>query len=153
MSNDLLVPESLPPEGLLVADAYLKHGSVAEAARALDLSQDIVVMQMKTPEVRHYVNTMFMEAGFRNRGRMFDLLDEIINRKIKEAEETDIVSEQDLLSVIETVHKMKMQELNMEIKLIEAQNKIKAPTTQTNIQNNFSGSEGMNGLLDKLIGG
>lgn len=153
MEEDKLLPDLIPPEGLAVAEAYLETGTVADAAAKLGMGVDVVAAQMKTPEVRHYINTVFTESGFRNRERMFGLLDEIINRKIAEAEETGIVSEDDLLSVIEKVHKMKMAELNMEIKLIEAQNKAKSPTTQTNIQNNFSGSEGMNGLLNNLLGG
>ncbi|AXQ66769.1 terminase small subunit [Vibrio phage vB_VpS_PG07] len=151
--EDKLLPEIMAPEGLLVAEAYLETGTVAAAAEKLGMGVEVVAAQMKTPEVRHYINSVFMETGFRNRDRLFGLLDEIINRKIAEAEESGIVSEDDLLSVLEKVHKMKMAELNMEIKLIEAQNKQKAPANQTNIQNNFSGSEGMNGLLGSLING
>lgn len=152
MQEDKLLPDIIPPEGLMIAEAYIEHGSIAAAAQALGMGVEIVAAQMKMPEVRHYINTIFMESGFRNRGRMFGLLDTVINKKIEEAEETGIVSEDDLLTVIEKVHKMKMQELTMEIKMLEAQNKLKAPTNQTNIQNNFGGSEGMNGLLTQLMG-
>jgi len=152
MSDDRLLPDIIAPEGLQIAEAYLTHGSVKEASAALGVGTDIIAAQLKLPEVRHYINTVFMESGFRNRGRMFGLLDEIINKKIQEAEETGIVSEEDLLTVVEKVHKMKMAELNMEIKLLEAQSKAKTPTNQTNIQNNFSGSDGMAGLMNRLMG-
>lgn len=152
MTEDKLLPDLIAPEGLAIAEAYLRAGTVTDAAAELGLGTDIVAAQLKKPEVRHYINTIFMETGFRNREKMFGLLDEVINRKIQEAEETGIVSEEDLLSVIEKVHKMKMAEMNMEIKLIEAQNKAKGPTTQTNIQNNFGGSEGMSNLMNRLTG-
>lgn len=153
MTDNTLLPDIIAPEGLIVAEAYLEHGSVAAAADALGMGTDIVAAQLKTKEVRNYIDTMFMETGFRNRGRMFGLLDEIINRKIQEAEETDIVSEEDLLTVVEKVHKMKMAEMNMQIKMIEAEAKAKGPSVQNNIQNNFAGSDGMSNLMDKLIGG
>ena len=151
--EDKLLPDIIAPEGLAIAEAYLQAGSVQAAADSMSMDVGIVAAQLKSPEVRHYINTVFMETGFRNRGKMFGVLDEIINRKLIEAEESGLVSEDDLLTVLEKAHKMKIAEMTMEIKLLEAQNKAKTPTTQTNIQNNFTGSDGMNNLMNRLTGG
>lgn len=152
---DEIVPTTGSPEGLELAEAYLTHGTAAGVSKELGIPVEVVAKELQKPEIRTYINTVFLESGFRNRNKFFGLLDMMVNEKLKEAEETGIVTDEDLLYVLEKVHKMKMEELKMEIKMMEVQAKIagnKAPVQQTNIQNNFGGSEGMNSLMDQLIG-
>lgn len=153
--EDKLVPEEGGPESLLIANAYLEHGSVKETSDALGIPVEIIAQELKKREVQSYMTTIFMESGFRSRDKFFGLLDQIVNEKLKEAEETGIVSDEDLLTVLEKVHKMKMAELQMQIKMIELENKANGtkPAVQTNIQNNFGGSDGMNTLMNQLMKG
>jgi hypothetical protein len=67
--------------------------------------------------VKTMLDQQFAEAGFRNRDRMFGLLDEIINAKIEEMEETRMLPDMDIVTLLEKVHKMKMQELTMSMKI------------------------------------
>ncbi len=152
---DEIVPTTGSPEGLVLAEAYLTHGTAAGVSKELGIPVEVVAKELQKPEVRTYINTVFLESGFRNRNKFFGLLDHMVNEKLKEAEETGIITDEDLLYVLEKVHKMKMEELKMEIKMMEVQAKIagaKAPLQQTNIQNNFGGSDGMNSLMEQLVG-
>lgn len=152
--TDRLVPEDLGLEGLEVAQTYLVAGSIEATSKELGLPVEIVAQELQTPQTRAYLASVFTEAGFRNRDKMFGLLDKIINEKIKEASETGIVADGTLLEVLETAHKMKVAEMTLEIKMMEAANKANSsPSTQVNIQSNNYGSEGMSKLLNNLMGG
>lgn len=157
MDEDRLVPEDGGPESVAIAQAYLMAGSIDAAAEELGMSVEIVAQELNKPEVRAYMAQVFSETGFRNRDKMFGLLDHIINEKIKEAEETGVLAEGTLLEILETVHNMKMKEMQMEIKMVEALAKAKnggRPNAQVNIQsNNYGGSDGMNALMGKLLNG
>jgi hypothetical protein len=81
---------------------------------------------------------------------MFGLLDELINKKLEDLDETGTGTSLDIVELLEKVHKMKMQELQLSIKLAEAE-KSNAPTTQNNIQ--INGGDNYNKLLEKIING
>ena len=157
MDEDRILPTTGSPEGLELAEAYLVHGNAAGVSEELGIPVEVVAKELQKPEIRTYINQVFLEGGFRNRTKFFGLLDQMVNQKLQEAEETGIVSDEDLLTVLEKVHKMKMAEMQMEIKLMEAQAKVSAsnkPVLQANIQNNnFGGSEGMQSLMSQLING
>lgn len=156
MDEDQILPTTGSPEGLELAESYLTHGSAKGVSEDMGLPVEVVAKELQKPEIRTYINQVFLEAGFRNRNQFFGLLDHMINEKLKESEETGMVTDEDLLTVLEKVHKMKMAEMAMEIKMMEAQAKINGtnkPVQQTNIQNNFGGSDGMNSLMQQLAGG
>lgn len=142
-NTDLLTPELIAPEGLEVAESYLSNaGDSRKVAQELDLPMEVVEKQLKTPEVKGYVNRMFNEVGFRNRFRVFGLLDQLVNMKLDEMQETGLGTSMDIVELLKTVHNMKMQELKMEAELTKA-SQTSAPTTQTNVQinNTIPGSD------------
>lgn len=146
-----MVPELIQPESLQIIEAYLANGSdINETALALGTTANVVASHLNKRECRVYLDNIFASAGFRNRDRMFGLLDEIINAKIDEMTESEATSRLDIVELLEKVHKMKMQELQLSIKLAEAE-KANAPTTQTNIQ--INGGDSYNKLLEKIING
>lgn len=158
MSTDVLVPEEMSPEGMRVVEAYLDCGSdITQVGDYLGMPQEIVVAIYNRPEVRSYINTLFMESGFRNKGKFFGVMDTIIKKKLEDLEESELGSDADILEIMKVYHKMKMDEMAMQIKLIEAQSKGRGPTSQTNIQNNFNlpGSDdpAYMGLMQRLAGG
>lgn len=155
MDEDRILPTTGSPEGLELAESYLVHGNASGVSEELGIPMEIVAKELQKPEIRTYINQVFLESGFRNRTKFFGLLDQMINQKIMEAEETGMVTDEDLLTVLEKVHKMKMAEMQMEIKMMEVQAKLNGankPVQQTNIQNNFGGSEGMSSLMGQLLG-
>lgn len=140
MSTDVLVPDEMSPEGMRVVEAYLACGSnIDQVGEYLGMPQTAVVQVYNRPEVRNYLNTLFMESGFRNRGKFFGIMDEIVKKKLEDLEESELGSEADILEIMKTYHKMKMDEMAMQIKLEEAKAKTRpSPINQTNIQNNFN---------------
>ena len=70
-------------------------------------------------------------------------------------QETGMGSSEDILTVLDKAHKMKMAELKMQVELAKA-TQVVAPTTQTNVQiNTIPGSSdpGYMDVLNLLSGG
>lgn len=146
-----LVPLEVSPEAITVMNTYLQNGcSMKETAVQLNMPIENVSSFLSQRPVKALLDQQFQEAGFRNRDRMFGLLDEIINAKIEEMEETGMLPDMDIVTLLEKQHKMKMQELQMSMKLQETTNLIQNNNT-TNIQ--INGGENYNQLLDKIISG
>ena len=146
-----LVPLEVSPEAITVMNTYLSNGfSMKETATQLSMPIENVSAFLSQRPVKALLDQQFQEAGFRNRDRMFGLLDEIINAKIEEMEETGMLPDMDIVTLLEKCHKMKMQELQMSMKLQETTNLIQNNNT-TNIQ--INGGENYNQLLDKIISG
>lgn len=151
MANDVLVPDLMSPEGMDVIEAYLECGSdVPSAARSLGMSEITFRDIMNRSEVKNYLNDIFMESGFRNRDRLFGVLDEVIKRKLEELEETGMGSDQDIMDILWKAHKMKMEEMKMMVELEKAKAASRAPTNQTNIQNNIIAGAGDQNYMDLI---
>ena len=151
MSSKELMPLEVSPEALTVMNSYLQNGcSMKETATQLGMPIENVSTFLSQRSVKTLLDQQFAEAGFRNRDRMFGLLDEIINAKIEEMEETGMLPDMDIVTLLEKQHKMKMQELQMSMKLQEVTNNI-TNNTQNNIT--IQGGENYNALLDKIIKG
>lgn len=151
MSSKELMPLEVSPEAITVMNSYLQNGcSMKETATQLGMPIENVSTFLSQRSVKTLLDQQFAEAGFRNRDRMFGLLDEIINAKIEEMEETGMLPDMDIVTLLEKVHKMKMQELQMSMKLQEVTNNI-TNNTQNNIT--IQGGENYNNLLDKIIKG
>lgn len=151
MANDVLVPDLMSPEGMDVIEAYLQCGSdVPSAARSLGMSEIAFRDIMNRSEVKSYLNDIFMESGFRNRDRLFGVLDEVIKRKLEELEETGMGSDQDIMDILWKAHKMKMEEMKMMVELEKAKAAVRAPANQTNIQNNIIAGAGDQNYMDLI---
>ncbi|MGN9934544.1 hypothetical protein ACTMM8_24940, partial [Escherichia coli] len=121
MSTDVLVPEEMSPEGMRVVEAYLNCGSdITQVGDYLGMPQETVMSIYNRPEVKHYITTLFMESGFRNRDKFFGVMDEIVKKKLEDLEESELGSDADILEIMKVYHKMKMDEMAMQIKLLEA---------------------------------
>lgn len=137
MSTDLITsPEYLPiaPEMLEVANTYLQTMDLTKTAHELDLPLNIVAEYIGKAEVQRYITEIYLNAGYRNRFKLGQVMDNIIDAKIKEMEEADITSGKDIIEIMTLAHKMRMDELEAMRKLEEARNK--KPARQTNIQVN-----------------
>ena len=142
MANDVLVPDLMSPEGMDVIEAYLQCGSdVPSAARSLGMSEIAFRDIMNRSEVKNYLNDIFMESGFRNRDRLFGVLDEVIKRKLED---------QDIMDILWKAHKMKMEEMKMMVELEKAKAAVRAPANQTNIQNNIIAGAGDQNYMDLI---
>lgn len=152
-----LLPDIIQPEGLQVAETYLALGGDSRrTATELGLPIAEVEAQLKKTEVRTYINRAFNEQGFRNKFRIFGVMDQLLNMKLEEIQETGVGTSVDIVELAKVYHKMKMDEMKMEVEVLKAQNASKAPTTQTNIQNNINmpggDDENYMALINKLVG-
>lgn len=149
MSSEMV---KISPETMEVMQAYLENGQCSKkAALALNLPLDVVQHLLERPEAKRYIDRLYFEGGFRNRNRMAELMDEILNQKLQELEDTGVGSSLDIMEIAEKIHKMKMAEIAMSIKLIEAENKGPSVQVNTQINTNVSGGANYNKLLEKLI--
>lgn len=142
----------ISPEGLEIAQVYLKTQSIEAAARELNLSPVIVQQYLEKAEVKNFVNDVYLNSGYRNRFKIAELMDQIIEKKLEELQEAEIGSSKDILEILTLAHKMRMDEINAQAKLEAA--KAQTVKSQTNIQINSAapyGDQNYGKLLDKLL--
>lgn len=79
----------------------------------------------------------------------------VLSKKVKEMEEADITSSKDVSEIIASMHKMRMEELKLEVKLAEleikraALNKPTINNTQLNVGNDAL--KGLPGVLRSIL--
>jgi len=135
----------ISPEGTDIANAYLTLGSIAAVAKDLEVSEYKVVEILNKNEVKRYIDAIYLDQGFRNRNKIAEVLDTMINSKLEEALESGMYSNKDLADLLMMAHKMRQEE----IKAQQTNTNIK---TQTNVQINdaFGGSSNYGKLLKEL---
>ena len=69
MSNEITTRMS--PEGLEIANSYLANGEVSAVCRELDIPRDQVVAVLNKREIQKYIDTVYMDSGYRNRFKLF----------------------------------------------------------------------------------
>jgi len=134
----------ISPENLLIAEHYLQTQDVEVTARQLNLSTEQVTEYLAKPEVKNFVNTMFLNSGYRNRFKIAQAMDSIINAKLEELSEASMTSTKDIVDILQIAHKMRMDELTLEAKI--SANSVK---TQNNIQ--INNDPNYSSLLSKLL--
>jgi len=137
----------IAPEALAVAQSYLIHQDLHKVAVDLDLPRSQVAWYLDKREVKNFVDSVFMQQGYMHRYKLQDLLTDVIDAKIEEMEETEMASTKDIADLIALQHKMRMDELNLQLKIQEKSN----PTVRekvTNVQNNY-GTNYMD-LMEKI---
>lgn len=154
MSKDLLNPEdtfNMSPEALTVANNYLMTNDIGTTANQLSMGRDKVTQYLNKREVKRYIDTIFLEQGYFNRGKIAQAMTDIIESKLEELAEAEMSSTKDIADLLQMAHKMRMDE----IKAVQVDDKQNGTVikNQTNVQQNFAAQEfGENytSLLDKL---
>jgi hypothetical protein len=132
----------LAPEGFEIANAYLQCGTVEETAQFLQIPQHEVAAALTKKEVKDYLDGVYLDMGYRNRSKLGELLDKMIQAKIEEAEESGVYTKKDLLELIQMAHKMRMDEIQIAQK----------PTIGTQVQIAQFGEGNYGKLMEKLLG-
>ena len=146
---------TISPEGLEIANCYLQFGNIRAVSSCLQVAEDRVVEALNKREVKKYIDTVYLDVGFRNKNNIAAALDEMIQSKLEEAQESGVYSSKDLADLLQMAHKMRMDEMKAQA---EAE---KASTTnirnQTNVQINDGslpfGQGNYGKLMDKLLNG
>jgi len=142
----------MSPEGLEIANSYLEHGSIPAAANALAITEDTVSEALNKREIKQYIDTVYLDTGYRNRFKLSETLDLLIDKKLEEADETEIYTNKDMADLLALAHKMRMEEMKAQTELEKA--KAGNIKNQVNIQDNSGvpfgrGNYGL--LLKKLM--
>ena len=147
-SNNII---PISPEALEVANTYLRTTSVRETALTLKIPDETVSNFLRRREVKTYIDTVFMDLGYRNKFKLAATLDQIIEQKLEELDEAEMGSNKDIADLLALAHKMRMEELKAQTELVKAeQSQVK---NQTNVQINETpfGSGNYGELMKKLL--
>jgi len=131
---------ALTPECLDIANAYLTYGSAKDTAEQLGIQEYQVVQFLERKDVKDYITGVYLDRGYRNKHKIGEALDRMIQSKLEEAEESGIYTSKDLLELLKFAHQMRIDEIK---------NDQTGPTV--NIANFGQGNYGqlMERLLDK----
>ena len=125
---------TISPEGLEIANSYLQFGNIRGVCDYLQVPEQQVVEVLNKREVKKYIDTVYLDMGYRNKNNIATVLDEMIASKLDEAQESGMYSSKDLADLLQMAHKMRMDEIKAQADLEKAQsNNIK---NQTNVQIN-----------------
>ena len=142
------------PEGLEIANSYLQFGNIRAVCDYLQVPETAVVEQLNKREVKRYIDTVYLDMGYRNKNNIGSLLDEMIANKLEEAQESGVYSSKDLADLLQMAHKMRMDEIKAQADLLKAEaGNIK---NQTNVQINEAipfGQGNYGKLMEKLLNG
>ena len=145
---------TISPEGLEVANSYLQFGNIRGVCDHLQVAENKVVEILNKREVKKYIDTVYLDIGYRNKNNIGSVLDEMIASKLEEAQESGINSSQDLADLLQMAHKMRMDEIKAQADLAKTEsNNIK---NQTNVQINEAvpfGQGNYGKLMEKLLNG
>ena len=142
----------ISPEGLEIANTYLKTTSVNDTALALGVPKDTVSKYLNQREVKKYIDTVFLDVGYRNRFRLADALDDIIEKKLEELDEAEMTSNKDIADLLQMAHKMRMDEIKAQTDSAKAEQANIKNQTNVQINDNSNFGEGNYGeLMKKLL--
>ncbi|MAC71814.1 MAG: hypothetical protein CMP84_16630 [Gammaproteobacteria bacterium] len=145
---------TISPEGLEIANSYLQFGNIRGVCQHLQVPENRVVEALNKREVKKYIDTVYLDMGFRNKNNIATALDEMIQSKLEEAQETGMYSNKDLADLLQMAHKMRMDEIKAQTDAEKATTSIR---TQNNVQINDGslpfGQGNYGKLMDKLLNG
>ena len=143
---------TISPEGLEVANSYLTFGNIRAVVEQLGVAENKVGDLLNQREVKKYIDTVFLDMGYRNKNNIASLLDEMIESKLEEAKESGVYSNKDLADLLQMAHKMRMDEIKAQAELQKAE--ATSVKSQTNIQVNEGvpfGQGNYGKLMEKLL--
>ena len=127
---------NISPEGLEVANSYLQFGNIKAVCQELMVTEDKVVEHLNKREVKRYIDTVYLDMGYRNKNNIGSVLDEMIESKLEEVRETGVYSTKDLADLLQMAHKMRIDEIKAQTDLAKAEGS--TIKNQTNVQINDS---------------
>lgn len=144
----------ISPEGLEVANCYLQFGNIRAVCEYMGVAENKVVELLNKREVKKYIDTVYLDMGYRNKNNIAAVLDEMIASKLEEAKETGVYSSKDLADLMMMAHKMRMDEMKAQAELLKAEST--SIKNQTNVQINEAlpfGQGNYGKLMEKLLSG
>jgi phage terminase small subunit len=150
MKNEIATKMS--PEGLTIANTYLEVGNVPAVCARLKMDTAKVSEILNKREIKAYIDQVYLDTGYRNRFKLANSLDDLIERKLEEAEESQIYTNKDLADLYVMAHRMRGDEMKAMTELEKA--KASNIKNQTNVQINADlpfGQGNYGKLMEKLL--
>jgi len=145
---------TISPEGLEIANSYLQFGNIRGVCDYLQVPETTVVELLNKREVKKYIDTVYLDMGYRNKNNIGSLLDNMIASKLEEAQESGVYSSKDLADLLQMAHKMRMDEIKAQADMLKAE--AGSVKNQTNVQINEAvpfGQGNYGKLMEKLLNG
>ena len=142
----------ISPEGLEIANAYLELGNIPAVSIRLKVDEGKISEYLLKREVKQYVDQVYLDTGYRNRGKLAETLDLLIEKKLEEAEESEVYTNKDIADLLAMSHKIRMDEIKAQTEIEKA--KAQTIKTQVNIQDNSQvpfGQGNYGELMKKLM--
>ena len=152
MSKPTDIAVKMSPEGLEIANAYLELGSTQAVCIRLNIDENTVQDYLGKREIKQYIDQVYLDTGYRNRFKIAHALDDIMDKKLDEAEESQIYTNKDIADLLSMAHKMRMDEIKAMADLEKA--KASNIKNQTNVQINSDlpfGQGNYGKLMEKLL--
>jgi hypothetical protein len=146
------IATKMSPEGLEIANAYLELGNIQAVCIRLKLDENTIQEYLGKREIKAYVDQVYLDTGYRNRFKLASTLDDIIEKKLDEADESQIYTNKDIADLLGMAHKMRMDEIKAMADLEKA--KASNIKNQTNVQINSElpfGQGNYGKLMEKLL--
>ena len=146
------IATKMSPEGLEIANAYLELGNIQAVCIRLNLDENTIQEYLGKREIKAYIDQVYLDTGYRNRFKLAGTLEDIIERKLDEAEESQIYTNKDIADLLSMAHKMRMDEIKAMAELEKA--KASNIKNQTNVQINSElpfGQGNYGKLMEKLL--
>ena len=103
-------------------------------------------------EVKRYIDSVYLDAGYRNKFKLAGVLDTLIDKKLEEVEETEMYTNKDLADLIQMAHKMRMDEIKAQAELEKASAGAIRQQNNVLIQGESTFGQGNYGaLIEKLV--
>ena len=126
-----LQERKINPVIIPIINAHLENKSISQIGAQFGLNALEVTLILEKAEVRNYINQFLLGYGFLNRLKRVDLIDQVINKKIAEAEEYDApYSTKDLLDWVKLLQK--------EVEIIGANKSQPSVVVNNQINNNIA---------------
>lgn len=146
------VSTRISPEAIEIANTYLQVGDINTVSVGLGIPKDEVVDYLNKREVKKYIDSVYLDAGYRNKFKLAEVLDTIIDKKLEEVEETEMYSTKDLADLVQMAHKMRMDEIKAQTELEKASAGSIRQQNNVLIQEGGTFGQGNYGaLVEKLI--
>jgi hypothetical protein len=135
--NAALEGPELDPQHLVIANEMLSGKSITQISELTGLSCDQVTAVAERNEIKRYVDAVYMSQGYLNRVRRMNVINQVIDEKLREAAETGVFSKRDLLDWLKLLNDM------------DRDARPKAPTTAVQVNNQ---TNNYSSLMQDLLG-
>ena len=110
---------TISPEGLEIANCYLQYGNIRAVCEYMGVPENQVVELLNKREVKKYIDTVYLDMGYRNKNNIATVLDEMIASKLEEAQETGVYSSKDLADLLQMAKKCVWMKLKRKLSYLK----------------------------------